>query len=105
MKRILVFFLAIALVLTSSIPAYACDENQSKTHVLEIFFGDDAASYESNDKAKMLINAVYLCCEQSDSQGQDKLDFLKKQKVSKNQQIIYPPLKKHLLQKVIYIHN
>ncbi len=83
MKRVGAFLLAFLLLLSYSIPVYACDEERSKTHVSEILFGDEMTSYASNENAKMLLNALYLCCEQSDNQGQTKIDFLKKQKVSK----------------------
>ncbi len=83
MKRLIALFLAIVLLLAGSIPAYACDEKQSDIHVAEIIFGDNAVSYSNNEDAKLLLNAVYLCCEQSDNQGQDKINYLKTRKVKK----------------------
>ena len=76
MKRLLAFLLLIVLLITNTVTVYACDENQSNNRVLEILFGDDALVYSSDDNAKMLLSALYLCCEQSDNQGQDKIDFL-----------------------------
>lgn len=83
MKRFWTFFLAIVLLFANSVTTYACDEKQSKHRVAEILFGDDALSYSSDENAKMLLDALYLCCEQSDSQGKDKIDYLKNKKVSK----------------------
>ena len=83
MKRLLAFLLLIVLLVTNTDTVYACDESQSNNRVLEILFGDDALVYSSDDNAKMLLSALYLCCEQSDNQGQDKIDFLKKKKVKK----------------------
>lgn len=83
MKRLLTFLLIIVLLVTNTSTVYACDESQSNNRVLEILFGDDALVYSSDDNAKMLLTALYLCCEQSDSQGQDKIDFLKNKKVRK----------------------
>lgn len=81
MKRYLAFFLAIVLFVANWTTAYACDENQSNIYVSEIIFGDDALNYVFDENAKMLLDALYLCCEQSDSQGQDKIDYLKKKRV------------------------
>lgn len=83
MKRYIAFFFAIVLLITNSFKVYACDENQSNAHVTEIVFGDDALRYSSDENVKALLNALYLCCEQSDNQGQGKVDYLKVKKVKK----------------------
>ncbi len=83
MKRVPAFLLMLVILLAHTVPIYACEEGQSQNRVLEILFGDDASTHEDDEKTKMLMNALYLCCEQSDNQGQDKIDFLKKKKVSK----------------------
>ncbi|WP_024865685.1 DNA/RNA non-specific endonuclease [Butyrivibrio sp. FCS014] len=83
MRRFWALSLAVILMVVCTSTVYACDENQCNNHVTEILFGDEAASYNANDKVKMLLNALYLCCEQSDNQGQEKIDFLKLTKVSR----------------------
>ena len=76
MRRCVAILIVIAFIFSNSIVSFACDENQSDTHVTEILFGDNALRYTSDENTKMLLNAVYLCCEQSDGRGQDKLDYL-----------------------------
>ena len=83
MKRFIALSLAIVLFAINSITVNACDENQVNNYVTEIIFGDEATSYSSNDDVKMLLNALYLCCEQANNQGQEKIDYLKLRKVSK----------------------
>lgn len=77
--------LALALVLFLSLCcqiAVACDEGQTNTYVTQILFGDNAQSRTSDEKVKMLMSALYLCSEQSDGLGQDKLEYLKSKRVS-----------------------
>lgn len=69
------------MVLSFVDPVLACDENQNNTYVTQILFGDNASVKESDEKVKMLLDALYLCSEQSDNLGQEKLDYLKKRKV------------------------
>lgn len=83
MKRFLTFLIVLALLCINTFPVYACNEEQSKKYVSEIIFGDDATIHESDKNTKMLMSALYLCCEQADKQGQDRIDYLKKQKLSK----------------------
>lgn len=83
MKRVGSILLALILLFSNTVPAYACDDNQSESRVSEILFGDDALQYKYDENAQMLLNAMYLCCEQADGQGQDKIDYLKGEKVSK----------------------
>lgn len=82
MKRLSAFILAIVLLISSSSTALACDENQTNTYVTQILFGDSALSKASDENVKMLMSALYLCSEQSDNLGQDKIDYLKRKKVS-----------------------
>ncbi len=81
-KRLLAILLTIVLLLSIQNCGYACDEGQSNTYVTQIIFGDGASSRESDPKVKMLLYALYLCCEQSDGRGQDKLTYLKGQRVT-----------------------
>lgn len=82
-KRVLSFILvAIVLFTTNSTIAYACDEQQTATYLGQLLFGDNAARWSSDDNMTMLVDALYLCSEQSDGKGQDKLDFLSNHKVS-----------------------
>jgi len=81
-KRIIVFFLVVCLFMSSSSTVYACDEEQSNYYVRQILFGNNAVSYESNVTVEKLLNALYICSEQSNREGQDKLTALKNAKVS-----------------------
>lgn len=83
MKRLIAFFMALLLFVSiNGEVTFACDENQSNTYVTQILFGDAAFSRSTDDKVEMLMNALYLCSEQADNQGQEKIDFLKTKKVS-----------------------
>lgn len=81
-KRLAALLMTIALLFTISSTSYACDENRSNNYVSQILFGDRALVRASDDNTKMLMAALYLCSEQADNQGQDKVDYLKKKKVS-----------------------
>lgn len=81
MKRFFPIFLVIVLLIVNNITVNACNETQSDDYVLDILFGDGAINYSSNDDVKILLDAVYLCCEQADNQGQEKLSYLKDKKV------------------------
>ena len=80
-KRLLVFIMACTLVFVST-PVFACDENQTNTYVTQILFGNSASGKVSNEDVKKLLSALYLCCEQSNKSGQDKVDYLKRHNVS-----------------------
>ena len=83
MKRLTAFLMALLLcILVCGKEVYACDENQSNTYVTQIVFGDAAYSRSADEKVEMLMKALYLCSEQADNQGQEKIDFLKSKKVS-----------------------
>jgi len=82
MKRVSALLLAIVLLFIIGSTAFACDEKQTDTYVTQILFGDRALSRSSDEKVKMLLAALYLCSEQSDGLGQDKIDYLKQHKVS-----------------------
>ena len=81
-KRLSVFIMTIVLLISFCSTAFACDESQTNTYVTQILFGDSALSKSSDGNVKMLMDALYLCSEQSDNLGQDKLDYLKTKKVS-----------------------
>jgi len=82
MKKGLAIVVSVALWMSVfSIHVSACNESQSETYVCQVLFGDSAYSYSSNEKVKMLMAALYLCCEQYDNNGEDKLAFLKSHKV------------------------
>lgn len=81
-KRWSAFLLAIVLLFSLSSTAFACDEKQTNTYITQILFGDRAQSKSSDENVRMLLAALYLCSEQADNLGQDKIDFLKQHKVS-----------------------
>lgn len=76
MKRLRTLIIAVALAIISAISCSACNEGQVETYVSEILFGSEDSSYQNTDKAKMLLNGMYLCCEQHNGFGEDKLSFL-----------------------------
>ena len=76
-KRIVALFLTFAILIVTPCFSFACDEKQSSGFILQILFGDDAYSYESNESVKMLMNALYLCSEQCNEQGKDKYSSLR----------------------------
>lgn len=81
-KRLVSFVMIVVLLVSMSSTAFACDEDQTNTYVTQILFGENALSRSSDDKVKMLMAALYLCSEQSDSLGQEKIVYLKTKKVS-----------------------
>lgn len=82
MKRRIATIIAICLLVSFCSTAFGCDENQTSTYVTQILFGDSALSRASDEKVKMLLSALYLCSEQADGLGQDKLDYIKGHGVS-----------------------
>lgn len=102
-KKIVALLTVAAILLSFDTTVYACDENQSNTYVLQILFGDGAATKSSDTKVKMLTNALYLCSEQSNGLGQDKITYLKRQKVSGVPSIDTIDVKSDLL--LDYSHN
>jgi len=82
-KRLIAFLMAILLVISmNTSPVFACNESQTNTYVAQILFGDNALSRSSDEKVRMLLDALYLCSEQSDGLGQNKLDYLQNKRVS-----------------------
>ena len=81
-KRIAAFILAIVLLFSRSSTVFACDEKQTNTYITQILFGNNALSKANDQNVKMLMSALYLCSEQSDNQGQEKIDYLKTMRVS-----------------------
>lgn len=80
-KRLFSFALATMLILSFGMVASACDEQQTETYVLQVLFGYNASTKSSDDNAKLLLNALYVCSEQCDNQGQNKIDALKQKGV------------------------
>ena len=70
------------LLLCSSGSSFACDDNQTDTYLTQVLFGNEASSKANDDNVKILQSALFLCSEQCDGQGQEKIDFLNSQKVS-----------------------
>lgn len=80
-KRIIAILLVVSLLSCFPLTAFACDEEQSNIYVLQILFGDDASFYKDKANVRKLLDALYICSEQSDKDGQEKLNNLKKVKV------------------------
>ena len=81
-KRLASLFMVIVLLLSCNSNVLACDEEQTNIYVTQILFGDRADSRASDENVRMLMAALYLCSEQYDNQGQDKINYLKQHKVS-----------------------
>lgn len=79
MKRLPTVFLILALSLSQVLQVLACNEGQSETYVTEVLFGDQATQYDSDEDIELLLGALYLCSEQHDNIGVEKLTLLKKQ--------------------------
>lgn len=80
-KRVFAFSLVLLLLLSFENTVLACDENQTNTYILQILFGDSALKKTSDENVKMLLSALYLCSIQSDNQGDDEINYLKRRKV------------------------
>ena len=80
-KRIVSILLVVAIIFCIPTRVFACDEEQSNLYVLQILFGDNASYYESNSDVIKLLSALYICSEQANKEGQDKLNILKTAKV------------------------
>ncbi len=81
-RRLSALLLIIVVLFTFGSNALACNEDQTNSYVSQILFGDRAYSKSLNENTKMLTAALFLCSEQADNQGQNKIDFLKSKKVS-----------------------
>lgn len=81
-KRICTIFFVLLLLFSSGNTVSACDENQINTYVPQILFGDSASSKVYDKNVQMLLSALYLCSIQADGDGEDKIKYLKQQKVS-----------------------
>lgn len=80
-KRIVAALLLVVLLLSFPATVFACDEEQSNLYVLQILFGEEASFHENNADVNKLLSALYICSEQADENGQDKLNTLKKAKI------------------------
>lgn len=81
-KRICIVLLTLSLFVNSSSVVLACNEEQTNLYVTQIIFGDDALLYEADKNVEEILSALYICSEQSNRDGKDKLDLLKDAKVS-----------------------
>ena len=82
-KRLIVSLLSlIVLFFGMNCPVFACNEQQSNAYITQILFGDNYVVKQSDAKMKILLDALYICSEQCDGFGQEKLDYLKISKVS-----------------------
>ncbi len=75
-KRITAAMLLIILLVSLPCRVFACDKDQTETYVTQILFGDNASLHASDPETEMLLDALYICSEQSDNQGQEELDSL-----------------------------
>lgn len=80
-KRMCLCLLTALLIYSFSYNVFACNEEQTKDYIIQILFGDDAFRYEDNKNIELILSALYICSEQSDKEGQEKLNLLEKAKV------------------------
>ena len=80
-KKMSAFIITIVLLLSIGSTVFACDEKQTDMYVTQILFGNSAQSKKADENVKMLMSALYLCSEQCDNSGQDKVDYLKERRV------------------------
>ncbi len=78
----LILILGIIFLLPNYLKAEACDELRSKEYVKQLLFGNNAGKYASDDRTKLLFDAIFICCEQKDNDGQSKLDNIIKKGIS-----------------------
>ena len=81
-RRIGSFLLVLALLLSFSMTANACDEEQSDAYILKLLFGNDTLRYQNDADVKNLMDALYLCSQQCNKDGQDKIDSLNNARIS-----------------------
>lgn len=81
-KKIAIFILALVLLCSTTTPAFACNEQQSNLYVTKILFGENYLRYQNNVETEKILDALYICSMQSNNLGQEKLNQLKKEKVS-----------------------
>lgn len=82
MKRFIAFWAAMVLILLSPSAVFACNQEQTEIYMSQILFGDNYLVYESDENVKLLSDALYLCCEQTDKAGAAELEYLKEKKVA-----------------------
>ena len=78
-----IMILTVVMFFNSSLTCFACDNERTNTYVKKILFGDNIYSFENDKKLEQLESALYLCSEQSNKDGQEKLNLLRKAKVGK----------------------
>lgn len=78
MKRLSTLLLTLLLAFSLVLPTFACDESQTETYVTQVLYGDQAAQHESDGDVELLLGALYLCSEQHDNRGSEKLNLLRK---------------------------
>ncbi len=80
-KYLAAVFFALLFVLPSQDRCMAsCNEAQTNAYVKQILFGK-SSSHSSDEKVEMLLDALYLCSERSNQDGQSEYDRLKNQKI------------------------
>ena len=82
-KRFIILILTVVLFLSSSVTGFACDNERTNSYVAKVLFGEAAYNFENDKKLEQLESALYLCSEQYNKSGQEKLNLLKKAKVAK----------------------
>lgn len=104
MRKVKIFICTlIALVFFVQTPVEACNKTQSETYIEQLIFGNDAGKYNNNTNKKLLLDAVYLCCEQCDGHGQNEINLLHKYDIKTISTIQEIDLKEKQLYK--YLHN
>lgn len=76
-----VILLSVLLSLSSTMLAYACNKEQTEQYVTQILFGQ-GSGHEQDEETKLLLDALYICSEQSQNSGEKQLKNLKSGGVS-----------------------
>lgn len=81
-RRLLAGLLTLLLLAGGPVTALACDEAQSNAYLTELLLGQQKESYESRADMELILDALYLCSMQWGTVGEDRLEKLKKARLS-----------------------
>ena len=86
-KRIIAIIICIVVLVTSSCQHVTLSQELvsevQNPYLLQMLFGNRASQYKSNEKAQMLLSALFLCCGHYKEEGQDVVNYLKSKGVSR----------------------
>ena len=80
-RHILAIILAVFVAFNCTMPVLACNEQQSDVYIMQLLFGDESSRYENDPDVAIILDGLYICSIQSDMNGKDKLNALKRSRV------------------------